>query len=57
MLKQMYHISRSKVIILDTYCYLISNLKHKKDLVVIEVKNEKAKQYFIIALIIIFDTE
>lgn len=37
MLKQMYHISRSKVIILDTYCYLISNLKHKKDLVVIQI--------------------
>lgn len=37
MLKQMYHISRSKVVILDTYCYLISNLKHKKDLVVIQI--------------------
>ena len=33
----MYHISRSKVVILDTYCYLISNLKHKKDLVVIQI--------------------
>lgn len=37
MLKQMYHISRSEVVILDTYCYLISNLKHKKGLKVIQI--------------------
>lgn len=37
MLKQMYNISRSKIVILDTYCYLISNLKHKKDLIIIQI--------------------
>ncbi len=37
MLKQMYHISRSKVVILDTYCIAISVLKHKKGLKVIQI--------------------
>ena len=37
MLKQMYHISRSKVVILDTYCILVSVLKHKKGLKVIQI--------------------
>ncbi len=37
MLKQMYHISRSKVVILDTYCILISVLHHKKGLKVIQI--------------------
>lgn len=37
MLKQMYHISRSKIVILDTYCLTISLLKHKKNLKVIQI--------------------
>lgn len=37
MLKQMYHISRSEVVILDTYCIAISVLKHKKNLKVIQI--------------------
>ena len=37
MLKQMYHISRSKVVILDTYCVAVSVLKHKKGLKVIQI--------------------
>ncbi len=37
MLEQMYHISRSKVVILDTYCIPISILKHKKGLKVIQI--------------------
>ena len=36
-LKQMYHISRSKVVILDTFCIPISVLKHKKGLEVIQI--------------------
>lgn len=34
---QMYHISTSKVVILDGYCIMISILKHKKDLKVIQI--------------------
>ncbi len=37
MLSQMYHISTSKVVILDSYCILISILKHKKSLKVIQM--------------------
>lgn len=36
-IKQMYHISTSKIVILDSYCIPISILKHKKDLVVIQM--------------------
>lgn len=36
-LRQMYHIATSKGVILDTYCIPISLLKHKKDLVVIQM--------------------
>ena len=34
---QMYHIATSKVVILDGYCIMISILKHKKDLKVIQI--------------------
>ena len=34
---QMYHIATSKVIVLDSYCILISVLKHKKSLKVIQM--------------------
>jgi len=37
MFKQMYHIATSKVVILDTYCIMISMLKHKKSLKVIQI--------------------
>lgn len=37
MLKQMYHIATSKVVILDSYCITISTLKHKKSLKVIQI--------------------
>ncbi len=37
MFKQMYHIARSKVVVLDTYCIAISILKHKKSLKVIQI--------------------
>lgn len=37
MLKQMYHLSRSKIIILDSYCVLASMLKHKKGLQIIQI--------------------
>ncbi len=37
MYKQMYHIATSKVVILDGYCIAISNLKHKKELKVIQI--------------------
>lgn len=37
MIKQMYHISKSKVVILDSYCILVSMLKHKKNLKVIQI--------------------
>lgn len=36
-IEQMYHISTSKVVILDSYCIPISILKHKKNLVVIQM--------------------
>lgn len=35
--KQMYHISTSKVVVLDTYCIPVSILKHKKNLKVIQM--------------------
>lgn len=37
MFKQMYHMATSKIVILDTYCILISLLKHKKSLKVIQI--------------------
>ena len=37
MLKQMYHLSRSKVVIIDSYSILVSNLKHKKSLKVVQI--------------------
>lgn len=37
MLSQMYNIATSKVVILDSYCILISILKHKKSLKVIQM--------------------
>lgn len=37
MYRQMYHIATSKVVILDGYCIAISNLKHKKELEVIQI--------------------
>lgn len=37
MLTQMFHIATSKVVILDTYCMVISILKHKKELKVIQM--------------------
>ena len=37
MFKQMYHIATSKIVVLDGYCILISILKHKKDLKVIQL--------------------
>ena len=37
MFKQMYYISTSKLVILDSYCIVISNCKHKKDLIVIQM--------------------
>ena len=36
-LSQMYHIATSKVVVLDSYCILISILKHKKTLKVIQM--------------------
>lgn len=36
-LRQMYHIATSKVVILDSYCILISILNHRKDLKVIQM--------------------
>lgn len=37
MLVQMYHIATSKVVLLDSYCIVISLLKHKKSLKVIQM--------------------
>ena len=37
MFRQMYHIATSKVVILDSYCIVISLLKHKKKLTVIQI--------------------
>lgn len=37
MFRQMYHIATSKVVILDSYCIVVSLLKHKKNLVVIQM--------------------
>lgn len=36
-IRQMYHIATSKVVVLDSYCILISVLKHKKNLKVIQM--------------------
>ncbi len=36
-LRQMYHIATSKVVVLDSYCIPICILKHKKSLVVIQI--------------------
>lgn len=36
-LKQMYHIATSKIVILDSYCILISILNHRKELKVIQM--------------------
>ncbi len=37
MLKQMYHIATSKIVLLDSYCIVISLLHHKKNLKVIQM--------------------
>ena len=37
MIKQMYHIATSRVVILDSYCIVISILKHKKKLTIIQM--------------------
>lgn len=37
MIRQMYEISTSKVVILDSYCIVVSVLKHKKDLKIIQM--------------------
>lgn len=37
MLKQMYHIATSRVVVLDTYCIVISLLKHRKNLQIIQI--------------------
>lgn len=37
MITQMVHIATSKVVVLDTYCIVISILKHKKDLKIIQM--------------------
>ncbi|MCR2032999.1 CDP-glycerol glycerophosphotransferase family protein [Anaerofustis stercorihominis] len=37
MFKQMYHLSTSKVIVLDSYCIVASILKHKKNLKIIQM--------------------
>ena len=37
MIRQMYHIATSKVVVLDSYCMVISILKHKKKLKIIQM--------------------
>ena len=37
MLKQMYNISKSELIVLDSYCILASMLKHKKNLKIVQI--------------------
>lgn len=37
MLRQMYHLATSKVVLIDGYCIAVSVLKHKKDLQVIQI--------------------
>jgi len=37
LLKSLYHIATSKVCIVDTYCIPVSLLKHKKDLIIIQI--------------------
>ena len=38
MMKQMYHLATSKVVILDSYCILASILRHKKELKIIQCR-------------------
>lgn len=37
MIRQMYHVATSKVVVLDTYCIVISILKHKKHTTIIQM--------------------
>ena len=37
MFRQMYHIATSKVVVIDSYCILVSILKHKKSLKIIQI--------------------
>ena len=37
MIKQMYHIATSKVVIVDSYCIVVSVLKHKKETKIIQI--------------------
>lgn len=37
MLKQMYHIATSKVVVLDSYCLVVSLLKHRRNLQIIQI--------------------
>lgn len=37
MLKQMYHIATARVVVLDTYCIVISLLKHRRELQIIQI--------------------
>lgn len=37
MFKQMYHVATSKIVVLDSYCIIVSVLNHKKDLKVIQI--------------------
>lgn len=37
MIKQMYHIATSKIVILDSYCIVVSILKHKKETKIIQI--------------------
>lgn len=37
MIRQMYHIATSKVVVLDSYCMVVSILKHKKKLKIIQM--------------------
>lgn len=37
MLKQMYHVATSKVVVLDSYCIVVSVLKHKKETKIIQL--------------------
>lgn len=35
--KQMYHVSTAKVVVVDTYCIVVSVLKHKKETQIIQI--------------------
>ncbi len=37
MVKQMYHVATAKVVIVDTYCIVVSTLKHKKETKIIQM--------------------